>query len=105
MLNNWVIIGLLAFSTYISRILGLKIMAGLEMSPTLRLYFNYVPVGIISALIIKQILVPVGGQLVISLPVLIGCISTAIAVKKTKMFLPSVILGGIIGLLTRYYFT
>ncbi len=104
MLNHWILIGLLSVSTYISRIVGVEIMAGREMSPTLRLYFNYVPVAVISALIIKQILVPVDGQLVISFPILIGCLSTGIAVKKIKMFLPSVMFGAIIGFLTRYFF-
>ncbi len=105
MLNHWILIGLLSVSTYISRIIGVEIMAGREMSPTLRLYFNYVPVGVISALIIKQILVPVDGGLVISLPILIACLSTAIVVKKIKKFLPSVVFGAIIGVLTRYFFT
>lgn len=105
MLNHWVLIGLLSVSTYISRMVGVEIMAGREMSPTLRLYFNYVPAGIISALIIKQILVPAGGQLTISFPVLIGCFATAITIKKTKMFLPSVIIGAISGLLARYFLT
>lgn len=103
MLNHWLLIGLLSASTYISRIIGVEVMAGREMSPDLRLYFNYVPVGIISALIIKQILVPVDGQLVISLPVLIGCLSTAITIKIIKAFLPSVVIGAIIGLLARYF--
>jgi branched-subunit amino acid transport protein len=105
MLNHWILIGLLSVSTYISRIIGVEIMAGREMSPTLRLYFNYVPVGVISALIIKQILVPIDGGLVISLPILIACLSTAIAVKKIKKFLPSVVFGAIIGVLTRCFFT
>ncbi|MGF7057939.1 AzlD domain-containing protein [Brassicibacter mesophilus] len=105
MLSRWILIGLLSVSTYISRIIGVEIMSGREMSPTLRLYFNYVPVGVISALIIKQIFVPVDGQLIISLPILIGCLFTAIAVKKVKMFLPSVVFGAIVGLLTRYFFT
>lgn len=102
MLNHWTLIGLLAVSTYISRIIGIEIMAGREMNATLRLYFNYVPVGIISALIIKQILVPTDGQLAISFPVLIGCLATAIIIKIIKMFLPSVMIGAIIGWLARY---
>lgn len=102
MLNYWTLIGLLAISTYISRIIGIEMMAGRELSATMRLYFNYVPIGIISALVIKQILVPTDGQLTISLPVLIGCLSTALTIKITKMFLPSVVIGSIIGWLTRY---
>jgi branched-subunit amino acid transport protein len=78
-------------------------MAGRKMSSTLRLYFNYVPVGIISALIIKQILIPTDGQLNISFPVLIGCLSTAITIKIIKRFLPSVVIGVMIGMLVRYF--
>ncbi|WP_408006881.1 AzlD domain-containing protein [Pseudalkalibacillus sp. A8] len=102
MFNHWILIALLSISTYMTRIIGVELMSGREMSPTLRLYFNYVPVGIISALIIKQILVPVDGQLVISFSVLIACLFTAITMKFIKMFLPAVVLGAMIGLLTRY---
>ncbi|NGQ94204.1 AzlD domain-containing protein [Brevibacillus sp. SYP-B805] len=102
MLNNWILIGLLAVSTYVSRIIGVEIMAGRKMSPILRLYFQYVPVGIISALIIKQIFIPTDGQLAVSFPVLIGCLSTAITIQIIKMFLPSVVIGVMIGLLARY---
>lgn len=102
MLNNWILIGLLSVTTFISRMIGLEIMAVREISPTLRLYFNYVPVGIITALIVKQILVPTNGQLVISFPVLIGCIATAIAIRLIKTFLPSVMIGAFIGWLARY---
>lgn len=104
MFNNWILIGLLSLSTYITRIAGIELMAERKMSPTLRLYFNYVPIGIISALIIKQILVPAHGHLVISFPVLIGCISAAIAIKILKMFLPSIIIGGVFGWIARYIF-
>ncbi|WP_371362616.1 hypothetical protein SRRS_37400 [Sporomusa rhizae] len=103
MLNNWMLIVLLALSTYISRIIGLEIMAGREMSPPWRLYFNYVPVGIISALMVKQILVPIDGQLAVSFPVLMGCLFTAITIKLTRRFLPSVMFGAMIGWLTRYF--
>ncbi|MBO8177118.1 MAG: AzlD domain-containing protein [Bacillus sp. (in: Bacteria)] len=104
MVNHWILIGLLAVSTYLSRFIGVEIMARRKMSPTLRLYFTYVPVGIISALIIKQIFIPTDGQLHISFPVLIGCLSTAITIKIIKKFLPSVVIGVIIGMFTRYFF-
>lgn len=104
MFYNWLLIGLLSVSTYISRIIGVEIMAGQKMSSTLQLYFQYVPVGIISALIIKQIFIPTDGQLDISFSVLIGCLSTAISMKIIKMFLPSVVMGVIVGLLVRYFF-
>ncbi len=103
MLDHWILIGLLSVTTYISRIIGVEIMAGREMSPALRLYFNCVPAAIISALLIKQILVPADGQLVISVPVLIGCISSAIIIKVTKSFLPAVVIGVMAGLFARYF--
>ncbi|SEN31885.1 AzlD domain-containing protein [Lihuaxuella thermophila] len=102
MLNTWILIGLLSVCTYLSRVIGVEIMAGRKLSPTLSLYFNFVPVGIISALIIKQILVPADGQLNISLPVLIGCLATAIAMKKLNLFLPSVVIGVMVGMLARF---
>jgi len=102
MLNNWILIGLLAVCTYLSRIIGMEMMSGREMSSTLRLYFNYVPIGIISALVVKQILVPTNGQLIISFPILIGCLTTAITIKILKAFLPAVLIGAIIGWLSRY---
>jgi branched-subunit amino acid transport protein len=102
MLDHWILIGVLAVATYLSRIVGLEMMAGRQMSPTLRLYFNYVPVAIIAALVVKQILVPTDGQIVISAPVLIGCLATAITLKLINRFLTSVIVGIVIGLLVRY---
>ncbi|MEW9123437.1 MAG: AzlD domain-containing protein [Thermotaleaceae bacterium] len=104
MLNHWILVGLLFIFTYMSRIIGLIIMAGREMGPSLRLYFNYVPIAIISALLVKQVLVPVDGQLTISLPVLTGCFCAYLIIKITKGFLPSVIGGIIIGLVVRYFY-
>ncbi|MDP5276745.1 AzlD domain-containing protein [Chengkuizengella axinellae] len=103
MLNHWFLIGFLSVTTYLSRIIGLEFMAGQQMSPTLRLYFQYVPIGIITALIMKQVLIPGEGQLSISVPVLVGCISTAIAIKVIKVFLPSVAIGVLFGLLVRHF--
>jgi branched-subunit amino acid transport protein len=103
MFNHWLLISLLSVSTFLSRIIGVEIMAGREMNPTLRLYFNYVPVAIISALIINQMLTTTNGQIVISFPVLIGCLATAITIKIIKRFLPSVVIGIAIGLLARYF--
>ncbi|PTM56795.1 AzlD domain-containing protein [Desmospora activa] len=104
MFHNWILIGLLTVITYLSRIIGVEIMAGRKMSPTLRLYFQYVPIAIITALIIKQIFIPTDGQLTLSLPVLIGCLSTAIIIRITNWFLPSVAIGVMAGLFTRYFF-
>ncbi|MGI6451291.1 MAG: AzlD domain-containing protein [Desulfitobacteriia bacterium] len=103
MLNPWLLIGLLFLVTYGSRIIGIEIMAGRKMSPSLRLYFNYVPIAVITAIIVKQVLIPVDGELTISLPVLIGGFFTAAANLLTKRFLPSVLIGIIIGLAVRYF--
>lgn len=103
MINLWLLIFLLFIFTFISRIIGVEVMAGKELKPTLRLYFSYVPAAIITALIINQILSTANGQLTISYPILIGCLTTALSVKLTKMFLPSVILGMAIGLCVRYF--
>ncbi len=97
------LIALLSISTYLSRVIGVEIMAGREMNATLRLYFNYVPIAIIAALIVNQMLVPTDGGTVFSLPVLIGCLATAITIKVIHTFLPSLIIGIAAGLLARYF--
>ena len=78
-------------------------MAGRKMNPTLRLYFNYVPVAIMSALIINQALTISNGHIGISLSALVACVVTAITIKILKKFLPSVGIGIISGLLARYF--
>ncbi len=102
--NYWILIGLLAVSTFLSRMIGLELMAGKEMNPTLRLYFSYVPIAIMTALIINQMLTTTNGYPSVSLPVLLGCLAAAVTIKLSKMFLPSVIIGIVSGLLIRYFF-
>ncbi|MCO7128294.1 AzlD domain-containing protein [Sporolactobacillus shoreicorticis] len=102
MLNQWILIGTLAVATYLSRIVGIAFMAHRNMNPTLRLYFNYVPIAIITALLVKQVFIPTGGRLMLSSPVLISCFVAAISISLTKRFLPSVVLGVIIGLVCRH---
>ncbi|KXG09492.1 hypothetical protein AT864_02211 [Anoxybacillus sp. P3H1B] len=103
MLNHWLLIGLLSVSTYLTRLLGVEVMAGRRMSPVLRLYFSYVPIGIMSALIIKQVFLPAGGELTFSPPVLLGCLAAAIVMKISNLFLPSVVVGVVIGWFVRYF--
>ncbi|MCL1631662.1 AzlD domain-containing protein [Sporolactobacillus sp. CPB3-1] len=103
MINQLLFIGVLAAVTYASRLLGLTVMAGRNLSPAVRLYFNYVPAAIMVALIIKQIFVPSGGgHLVVSLPVLAACLAGAAAIKLIKKFLPSIVIGIATGLLVRF---
>ncbi|MFT8317637.1 MAG: AzlD domain-containing protein [Sporolactobacillus sp.] len=104
MLKNWILIGVLAAATYLSRLAGLEFMAGREMGPTLKRYFTYVPIAIIAALLVKQIFVPVHGELSVSFPVLIACFFTAISMRVIKVFLPSIIIGIVLGLAARYLF-
>lgn len=103
-MSFWLLVILLAVTTYLTRAIGAEIMIGREMSSTMRLYFNYVPIGIITAIIIKQVIASVEGELVISIPVLIGCLTTAFAIKKTRMFLLSIVVGVVVGLAVRYFF-
>ncbi|MET1249373.1 AzlD domain-containing protein [Sporolactobacillus sp. STCC-11] len=104
MLNQWILIGALALVTYLSRVIGLEFMSRWKMNATLRLYFTYVPIAIISALLVKQIVLPLHGGLILSIPVLLGCLSTAAMILITKRFLPSVMIGVLIGVLFRYLF-
>jgi len=101
-MSFWLLVILLAVTTYLTRAIGAEIMVGREMSATMRLYFNYVPIGIITAIIIKQVIAPVEGELIISIPVLAGCLTTALAIKKTRMFLLSIVVGVVVGLAVRY---
>ena len=96
----WLFIGLLAVSTYLSRIVGPEIMAGRRMSSALRLYFEQVPVGIMPALIIKRLFTPADGHLTV--PVLVGCLATATAIPTTKRFLPSLLIGILAGWTVRH---
>lgn len=105
MYNQWLLISVLAVTTYLSRITDLLFMAGKKLNPVLRQYFNFVPVAIIVALLVKQTLIPSEGHLILSVPVLIACLTGAIAIKLMKRFLPSVALGMIAGLIWRYFFS
>lgn len=104
MLNQWFLIGALALVTYLSRLIGLEFMSRWKMNATLRLYFTYVPIAIISALLVKQIVLPLHGGLILSVPVLLSCLGTAAMIVLTKRFLPSVVIGVFIGLLSRFLF-
>jgi len=95
---------ILAIITYLSRMAGGEFMAGRALSPTLRSYSNYVPVAVISALVMKQMIVPGAGVANISLPVLGACLAIAIGLKLTRAFLPSAIIGVATGLLLRIFY-
>lgn len=103
-MNDWILVGCLAVCTYLSRLAGVEFMAGRNLNPKLRLYFGYVPVAILSALLVDQILTPSGGRTVVSVPVLAACLATFAARKFVKSFLPCILIGIAVGLLVRIFF-
>lgn len=103
MTEQWLLIGILAVLTYLSRATGISLMAGRRLTPAVRLYFQYVPTAIMVALIVKQIVVPSGPQLTFSLPVFIGCLAAAAFIKIFHRFLPAVGAGIASGLLIRWF--
>jgi branched-subunit amino acid transport protein len=46
---------------------------------------------------------PFHGGLTLSIPVLLSCLGTAAMILLTKRFLPSVVIGVLIGVLFRYF--
>ncbi|QTM99100.1 AzlD domain-containing protein [Sediminibacillus dalangtanensis] len=101
MFHDWILIGLLAVSTYFSRIIGTAFMAGRELGPALRRYFDFLPIAIITSLILKQMIIPVNNQLTLSIPVLIGSLVTAVILRISSRFLPSLLTGMLAGILIR----
>lgn len=77
-------------------------MAGRILHPTLRLYFNYVPIAMMVALIVDQIVRTDQGSTSISLPIVGGSIAATLMIKVTRSFLPTVIIGVLVGLGIRY---
>lgn len=102
MLDIWFLIIFLAIITYTTRIIGIIFMGNRKMNPTIELYFSYVPAGIIASLIVSQLFVK-DSNIPISIPVLAGGFMTIILIKTTKSFLLSIVIGIIVGTLTRYF--
>ena len=103
-MNDWILVLSMAVCTYLSRLAGVEFMAGRVLSPRLRLYFGYVPVAILSALLVDQILTPSGGHVAVSVPVLASCLAAFAARKFVKSFLPCIFIGIAVGLLVRIFF-
>lgn len=102
MAEPWILIMALCIMTFLSRFIGVEMMAGRVLNPTLRLYFNFVPIAIMVALIVDQIFTTDHGSSSISLPILGGSIAAALMIKVTRSFLPTVVVGVLIGLGIRY---
>lgn len=98
---NWVLIAALAIGTYASRVIGVEIMANKEMGNTAKVYFSFVPLGIITALVVKQVTVQVDSGLTISWPMVFACLVTGVAIKLNKSFLFAVISGFAAGMMIR----
>lgn len=103
MAEPWVLIIVLCIVTFLSRLMGVEIMAGRVLNPTLRLYFNFVPIAIMVALIVDQIFTTNHGSSSISLPILGGSIAAALMIKVTRSFLLTVVIGILVGLGIRYW--
>ncbi|WDF50730.1 AzlD domain-containing protein [Paenibacillus sp. KACC 21273] len=102
MSEQWILILVLCIVTFLSRLIGVEMMAGRILHPTLRLYFNYVPIAMMVALIVDQIITTDQGSTSISLPIIAGAIATTLMIKVTRSFLPTVIIGVLVGLGIRY---
>lgn len=102
MSEQWILIIVLCIVTFLSRLIGVEMMAGRAMNPTLRLYFKYVPIAIMAALIVDQMFSNNNGATTISLPVLGGCIAATSMILWKRSFLLTVMVGVVIGLSIRY---
>ncbi|MDN4619071.1 AzlD domain-containing protein [Paenibacillus sp. PsM32] len=102
MSEQWILILVLCIVTFLSRLIGVEMMAGRILHPTLRLYFNYVPIAMMVALIVDQIVITDQGSTSISLPIIGGAVAATLMIKVTRSFLPTVIIGVLVGLGIRY---
>jgi len=103
MAEPWILIIVLCIVTFLSRLIGVEMMSGRVLNPTLRLYFNFVPIAIMVALIVDQIFITNHGSSYISLPILGGAIAAVLMIKVTRSFLPTVVIGILVGLAIRYW--
>lgn len=102
MTEQWLLIVLLALVVFAIRIIGLEWLGKMEFPPMLKDFFYYVPIGIIAALLVKQVLV--SGEstaLTVSIPVLTTCLVTGVSFYLSNRFLLSVFLGVLLGLAVR----
>ncbi|GAF15781.1 hypothetical protein JCM19046_180 [Bacillus sp. JCM 19046] len=100
--EQWLLIGLLAIVVFGIRVIGLEWLGKRTFPPLLKRFFYYVPIGIMTALLVKHVLVsPDSTSLALSLPVLITCLGTGLSYFWTKRFLLSVVIGVVLGLAVR----
>lgn len=102
-MNNWILIIVLALMTYSSRVMGLELMSGRNIRPSFRLYLNYVPIAIISALVIKEIFTVENGRLTFSPVVFFACLLAALIMKKSSNLLLSILSGILFGVGLRFF--
>lgn len=100
--KNWFLILALAALTYISRVAGVRVMAGRKLPPMARRYFQYVPVAVMASLVASQAVTGARGRLGVSLPVLAACLAAAAVMRFSRQFLPAVGAGIAAGLLVRF---
>lgn len=100
--NVMLLILMLFILTYGSRLIGLVIFTSVTLSPNTKRYFSYIPVSIMVALLMQQLVVYDGKAFSFSLPVLVGGFICASFMKLKENFMLAMVLGMASGLLVRY---
>ncbi|EZH66927.1 hypothetical protein DH09_03015 [Bacillaceae bacterium JMAK1] len=95
------LIVVLAVITYMSRLIGLEIMTKINVTPAIKTYLQYVPISIITALVVIQIMTPEGNLTYFSIPITIAAVSSGVTMFLSKSLALSLIVGMICGIVTR----
>ncbi|MFB4212354.1 AzlD domain-containing protein [Shouchella sp. JSM 1781072] len=105
MTDQWLLIGLLAIIVFSIRFIGLNLLGNIKLNRTAELYFQYVPVAILTTLLMKQVLtIEKTSSTLISYPTLLVCLCTGLIFYFSKRFFLSVVIGVLAGVLTRTFF-
>ena len=91
----------LAIITYLSRLIGLEVMTKIHVTPAIKTYLQFVPISIITALVVIQIMTPEGGLTYVSIPITIAAISSGVTMFFSKSLPFALIIGMVCGIVTR----
>lgn len=100
MFDQWLLIVLMGALVFSIRYIGLEWLGRVTLSPFAKLYFQYVPIAILTTFLAQQVLNP-SSTAILSVPTLLVCLSTGIVYFFTNHFLLSVIIGVICGIVFR----
>ncbi|RQW22877.1 AzlD domain-containing protein [Bacillus sp. C1-1] len=100
MFDQWLLIVLMGVLVFSIRYIGLEWLGRVTLSPFAKLYFQYVPIAILTTFLAQQVLNP-SSTAILSVPTLLVCLSTGIVYFFTNHFLLSVIIGVICGIVFR----